>query len=93
MIVTTLIRCPRARLRLEYDDKPCASSDGPSAACFSLRKLRHDVLRKRAGSSSPLNLSGFLVFSIEIQGLSRIRTVQPFCSAVTGWQKLLIESG
>ena len=33
MIVTTLIRCPRARLRLEYDDKPCASSDGPSAAC------------------------------------------------------------
>ena len=33
MIVTTLIRCPRARLRLEYDDKPCASSGGPSAVC------------------------------------------------------------
>ena len=28
MIVTTLIRCPWARLRLEYDDKPCAASVG-----------------------------------------------------------------
>ena len=33
MMVTTLIRCPRARLRLEYDDKPCASSDGPKVVC------------------------------------------------------------
>ena len=33
MIVTTLIRCPRARLRLESDDKPCASSDGPKVVC------------------------------------------------------------
>ena len=33
MIVTALIRCPRARLRLEYDDKPCASSDGPKVVC------------------------------------------------------------
>ena len=33
MIVTTLIRCPRARLRLKYDDKPCASTDGPKVVC------------------------------------------------------------
>ena len=33
MMVTTLIRCPRARLRLEYDDKSCASSDGPKVVC------------------------------------------------------------
>ena len=33
MIVTTLIRCPRARLRLEYDDKSCASSGGPKVVC------------------------------------------------------------
>ena len=33
MKVTTLIRCPMARLRLQYDDKPCASFDGPSAVC------------------------------------------------------------
>ena len=33
MIVTTLIRCPWARLRLEYDDKPCASSGGPKVVC------------------------------------------------------------
>ena len=33
MMVTALIRCPRARLRLDYDDKPCASSDGPKFIC------------------------------------------------------------
>ena len=33
MIVATLLRCPRVRLRLESDDKPCASSDGPKVVC------------------------------------------------------------
>ena len=33
MMVTTLIRCPTARLRVQYDDKPWASSNGPSAVC------------------------------------------------------------
>ena len=33
MIVTTLIRCPRVRLRLESDDKPCAASVGPKVVC------------------------------------------------------------
>ena len=33
MIVATLPRCPRVRLRLESDDKPCASSDGPKVVC------------------------------------------------------------
>ena len=31
-LVTTLMGFPRARLRVQYDVKPCASSDGPSAA-------------------------------------------------------------
>ena len=28
MMVTALIRCPRARLRLDYDDKPCVALVG-----------------------------------------------------------------
>ena len=80
MIVTTLIRCPRARLTFfSMTTKPCASSDGPKSCMFLINKLLHDVLRMRAGSSSPLNLSGFFVFSVEIQGLSRMRTnAKPF---------------
>ena len=48
MKVTKLIRCPRARLRLQYDDKPCASSDGWSERCmFSLSTLRSSAPRVR----------------------------------------------
>ena len=33
MIVTTLIRCPRVRLRLESDDKPCLAPIGAKVVC------------------------------------------------------------
>ena len=53
---------------------------------FSFSKLCHNVLRMMRAPHSPSNLSGFFVFSVEIQGLSRMRTTQAFLFAVIGGQ-------